>query len=50
MTHLQYHLDCEDTSEDVIEAVENRVSVRVFEDRILSRQRYATRADYDHDE
>ena len=50
VTHLEYHFNREDTSEDVIEAVEDPVSVRKFEDWILSRQRYAARTDDYHDE
>ena len=49
-TDLEHHLDCEHSGEDVIEVVEDVVSVRLLLDGVLRRQRYRTRTDHDHNE
>ena len=49
-TDLEAHLDGEDAGEDVVEVVEDGVAAALLADRILGRQRDATRRDDDHDE
>lgn len=48
--HLEYHFHCEDSSENIVKAVENLVAFRVLEDRVLGRQSDTACTDDDHNE